>query len=190
MPVRKDCSLIPPFPSDINRDYFGAWLSGFTDGEGSFILYLNNNAVPYAKFTIKLRRDDKNILRLIQSYFGCGTLCDTRNTGGRDYSANRCPCTVFNVYSIIDLVNVIIPHFNRFTLLAKKASDFRLFKKAVELIYTVHCRSQSGRGRGKGKTPKWTEQERSDYHDIQNSLREKREYRADLLPIKDSLPAC
>src|SRR5262245_47158395 len=68
---------ILPFPDHIDRDYFAAYLSGLTDGEGHFALglreYRNHlRPVPRVYFDIALRADDLGILRLIQSFFGFG----------------------------------------------------------------------------------------------------------------------
>ena len=82
--------VIDPFPEDIDRDGFGHWLAGFTDGEGCFCLPYTRNRkrtdayTPSARFTINLRADDAVILYTIQSYWRKGRvsvnpLIDKRN---------------------------------------------------------------------------------------------------------------
>ncbi len=66
---------IPPFPPELNREHFASWLSGFTDGEGSFNVELgkqfNGRFMPSARLTISQRADDVAILRLIHSFSLC-----------------------------------------------------------------------------------------------------------------------
>jgi LAGLIDADG endonuclease len=44
------------------------------------------------------------------------------------------PAVTYSVSSIKDLTNIIIPHFDNFPLLSKKAADFILFKQIIELM--------------------------------------------------------
>jgi hypothetical protein len=44
------------------------------------------------------------------------------------------PAVTYSVSSIKDLTNIIIPHFDNFPLLSKKAADFILFKQILELM--------------------------------------------------------
>ncbi len=154
---------ITPFPSHIDRNYFGAWLSGFTDGEGCFRLYLNGKTkTPAAKFAISLRRDDIVTLSLIQSYLSCGAV-DLRNP----HPPSK-PQAVFRIDKISDLATVLVPHFEKFPLFAKKDGDFLLWKRAVNLIYVVNQRPIKLR---------WTDDDRASFYDIQEALQEQRVYR-------------
>jgi hypothetical protein len=154
---------ITPFPADIDRDYFGAWLSGFTDGEGCFRLYLNGlTRTPAAAFVIALRDDDKNVLALIRSFLSCGSV----NIKKRILPSK--PQATFRVDRIADLATLIVPHFERFPLVAKKAMDFGLWKQGVSLIYAVNHRPIRLR---------WTKEDRQQFYDIQDSLCEQRRYK-------------
>lgn len=56
---------------------------------------------------------------------------------GSVFSSDNLGSTVdpyFSVSSVKDLINIIIPHFERYYLLTKKAEDFLLLKIIVELI--------------------------------------------------------
>lgn len=58
------CQTIAPFPTTIDRDVFGAWLSGFTDGEGCFHLSLvkgKETGGLKAEFILQLRVDDADV---------------------------------------------------------------------------------------------------------------------------------
>jgi hypothetical protein len=154
---------ITPFPAEIDRNYFGAWLSGFTDGEGCFRLYLNGaTKTPAAKFAISLRRDELSILTLIHSYLKCGAV-DLRNP----HPPSK-PQAVFRIDKGVDLATIVVPHFERFPLMAKKSMDFGLWAQAVKLIYSVSLRPIRLR---------WTKEDRNQFYDIQDTLHEQREYR-------------
>jgi LAGLIDADG endonuclease/LAGLIDADG DNA endonuclease family len=63
-------------------------------------------------------------LSKIQSFFGVGTIITNKKNGQVTYS----------VKSVEDINSVIIPHFNKYSLLTKKQADFILFKKIVEIM--------------------------------------------------------
>ena len=86
------------------------FVTGFTDGEGSFGLYLYTNTASklgwYAlmdfKFTIHLR--DKDILYKIKNYFGAGVISKHGET-----------LTNYSIRSIKDILSVV-NHFYKFPL--------------------------------------------------------------------------
>ena len=41
---------------------------------------------------------------------------------------------IYSVSSIKDLINVIIPHFDKYPLITQKRADFELFKKVLDLV--------------------------------------------------------
>ena len=129
---------ITPFPADIDRNYFGAWLSGFTDGEGSFQLGFEKTR-PVAKFTICLRSDDISILNLIRSFFNCGLpVYECKKVYGRRNRVTtdrESPTARYTVKNIESLHDIIVPHFTWFPLMAKKANDFLIWKEAITFLY-------------------------------------------------------
>jgi hypothetical protein len=104
------------------------YVTGFTDGEGCFLI----NIKPFSKlktgysvelvFKIALHLKDKPLLEKIQTFFGVGIIT-VRTDGYIQY----------RVGSIKDL-ELIINHFDNYPLISHKWSDFKLFKKAAELI--------------------------------------------------------
>lgn len=174
---------IPPFPADLDRDQFGYWLSGFADGEGHFALYTGESVhAGYTSrhfascFYIGLRDDDRPILELIQSFWNCGQAIQRK---GRAEHGSQ-PQAAYRVRMISDVRNIIVPHFRRFPLRAKKARDFEIWAQAVELLWTVTRRPKScrGRGNGKGSGPRWMPDESARFHAFVSDLKELRKYRA------------
>jgi hypothetical protein len=173
---------IAPFPSDIDRDAFGHWLSGFTDGEGSFALAVTKcrataNLQPSASFRIGLRADETPILRSIQTFFGCGLLIYNDNV--RSKITNAKPVMIFCVQESRDLATVIIPHFERYPLRAKKRADFAIWKQGVTLLATVSKRRSVGRLGIGGFYPKWAPEERARFVSLRTALITQRCYESE-----------
>src|SRR5262245_50053499 len=137
MAKRRSTQPILPFPADRDREAFANYVTGFVDGEGSYTLYYTHTgtrATPDALFSIGLRADDHAILRLIQSFFGCGVIYFAHSERQR---GNDKPKVTFRINRLADLSRIIIPHFIRYPLLAKKGRDFLIWKQAVELMSAV-----------------------------------------------------
>ena len=104
------------------------WITGFTDAEGCFTVSLsklfNKKWRAIVSFEINLHIKDIEILYLIKIFFGVGNI----------YSSEKRSSCVYRVTNIEDLIDVIIPHFTKFTLLTEKYSDFILWSKVVELM--------------------------------------------------------
>ena len=106
------------------KDLKPIWVSGFLQGEGCFSV----------SFSIQLSRDpkvevrpsfaviqpikSKEILFQVQTFFDCGYIRRSRKDG----------CYRYEVRSIKDLVDKIIPHVDNYPLLFEKAENFKSFK--------------------------------------------------------------
>lgn len=112
------------------------WVTGLTDGEGCFFAYLTHRSRSEsgrshahtdfdAGFQLSLRGDDWDAICEVQRFFGCGKVRWKKLR--KDH-----PQAVFLVRKIDDLLNVVIPHFERFPLHTKKGRDFVLWKQVVE----------------------------------------------------------
>jgi hypothetical protein len=104
------------------------YVTGFVDGEGSFIITVNPNSkhkTNYrvkATFSIGLHERDLPLLNLIQNYFGVGSVT---KQGKESFQ--------YRVSSVKEL-ELIISHFDRYPLITKKHADFLLFKQAVHIM--------------------------------------------------------
>ena len=105
------------------------FISGFIDGEGCFSLYISKNDKlkigwrVKLSFIIELHGKDLPLLNQIHNFFGVGVICLSKRGNAS-----------FQVSSINDLINVIIPHFDKYPLITQKQADFLLFKSALILI--------------------------------------------------------
>jgi LAGLIDADG endonuclease len=173
-------NLIAPFPVDINRDLFGAYLSGFIDGEGCFVLGYSSpgkkkpsRRTPIASFSVVLRADDCPILRLIQSYLQCGRLYPhiVRNRPNRQFLMSG-----LSIYRLADLLHIIIPHFGHYPLFAKKRHDFLIWSKGVRLLHRVKSRPRRSLGGHGGTALRWTTTELAQFSSLVVALKAARTF--------------
>ena len=175
---------ISEFPDDIDRRDFGNYLSGLTDGEGCFILpyghsYNRHHRHGSARFTINLRNDDIGILYLIQSYWQCGFVKPQLLVNER----NPNPKVFFNVHDISSLMSVVLPHFDKFPLRAKKSRDFKIWREAVIFLHQIQTRpwSRVRRPDSRGFFPKWSSAEFKKFEEYRNALMDQRSYNSPTL---------
>lgn len=104
------------------------WVTGFTDGEGSFSISAWKSQTKTGwkfkhLFTIAVHKKDQMILELVKSFFG---------GYGEIYKHSK-DSLQYVVASKKEL-RIIIDHFNKYPLLTQKQADFELFKQAVEIM--------------------------------------------------------
>ena len=162
----------------VPKDGFGYWLSGFADGEGSFILRcprIKNRFQPSASFRIALRDDDADILYAIKAFLGCGYLGRYGNI--RSKVKNAKPVMIFSVTALKSHLSTVIPHFEKYPLLAKKRSDFLIWKEAVLFMKSIQDLPTDRRpGQRGGTFPKWNEARMERFLGFRDSLRSNRVY--------------
>jgi len=120
---------MPKTPA-LNRDSIGYYLSGYTDGEGSFCVSFSPR--PKLKtllevrpsFSVSQNSDRQEVLYLFKQYFSCGTI--RRNPSDRTFK--------YEVRSIQDLIGKVIPHFVEYPLISSKRKDFEMFVLICNMI--------------------------------------------------------
>ena len=108
---------------------FRSWLSGIADGESTFTIQRYRKAATHAMtvrfcWSISLRADDVDVIRLIQGYTG-GGLCKTGHSQGN-------PKWVLQVTRREEHFR-LIQHFRKYPLRSKKRREFELWAEAIEL---------------------------------------------------------
>lgn len=113
------------------------YITGYVDGEGCFTVTFNRKPKALLgwefrpSFSVSQNEDRRQVLDIIQKYFGCGYI-------RRDYADKT---VKYEVRDHNDLMHKIIPHFERFPLLSSKQKDFKLFEKICELVNRgIHLR--------------------------------------------------
>ena len=106
------------------------YITGYVDGEGCFTVTFNQKAKALLgwelrpSFSVSQNEDRRQVLDIIKEYFGCGYI-------RRDYHDKT---VKFEVRDHNNLVQKVIPHFDKFPLLSSKQKDFELFRKICELV--------------------------------------------------------
>jgi hypothetical protein len=156
--------------ADNQQERLDGYIAGYVDGEGSFSVVVNRNPtcrsghqlVP--EFHVSQNDDRAQVLRVIQARLGgCGYI---KPNGRRDRAL------VFVVRRREDLLERVIPFFERQPLLSSKHEDFAKFAHIVRAMAAGHHRSASGfqellaealsmNGNGRFRKVRWSEVIRS-----------------------------
>ena len=116
------------------------YISGYVDGEGSFLVSfsprrkMSTGLEVRPSFSVSQRQDRSEVLNLIKSYFGCGSIRFSKRDQNRKYE----------VRSLKNLNEVIIPHFKKFPILSSKIKDFKIFVKICEMMRSDKHKTKNG----------------------------------------------
>lgn len=120
-------------------NFYPWFITGFVDGEGSFIIRIRKKAnyrtgfLVEPLFSIAIHKKDLMILQEIQAYFGVGSI---RNEGNS--------LVKFRVESVKEIVNYILPHFEKYPLITQKLADYLLFKDVVKMMINKEHLTKEG----------------------------------------------
>ena len=111
-----------------------SYITGFVDGEGSFHIAFQRRpdlkfgwqTIP--EFHISQNFTSRNVLEAIKNYFDCGHVKNNDAAGKRDKTM------VYVVRDRQDLLNKIIPFFERNLLHTEKRNDFQAFREVVLML--------------------------------------------------------
>ena len=107
------------------------YITGFTEGEGSFYVgilprRLNAGWEVRPSFSLSQNEKDTKLIFSLIEFFGCGSVRPSKTDNTVKYE----------VRSLKDLQDKIIPHFEKYQLQGRKKTDFQTFKKVVEIMKT------------------------------------------------------
>ena len=106
------------------------YVSGLAEGEGCFCVSfalrakLRTGVEVRPSFALSLNERDLALLQDLQAFFGCGWI--RRSRGDRTFK--------YEVRSTADLLESIVPHFERFPLVGVKGESFRAFARVCRMI--------------------------------------------------------
>ena len=120
------------------------YVSGFVDGEGSFHIALYKDVrmktgwkiIP--EFHVSQRISSRSILDRLVLFFACGYVKANHRTNPNDLTY------VYVVRDRNDLLEKIIPFFERYPLNTEKEKDFRMFARIVRMMNDNHHRTTAG----------------------------------------------
>jgi hypothetical protein len=110
------------------------YVTGLTEGEGCFCvsfafrtaMKLGLQALP--SFSLSLNERDRYLLWELQAYFECGGIRESRSDRTFKYEAR----------SVLDLTDLIIPHFEAYPLRGAKRRSFEGFARVCEMMRQGH----------------------------------------------------
>jgi LAGLIDADG endonuclease len=123
-----------------SREFLSAYISGYVDGEGCFTVSISPRAKLVVgwevrpSLSISQNGDRAEVLHLVQSYFGCGSIRPDRSDRTLKWETRR----------LEDLLERVIPHFETAPLLSGKRLDFERFAHICRLMGTGVHRSRQG----------------------------------------------
>ena len=117
-------------------DGFYDWFAGFIDGEGCFTIHRNgkNGRWAAARFDLKLRADDAEIIYAIQRRLGFGivVMYHPKSDPRFGYSNPQVEFRLAKKTDCLKLVSILDEH----PLRAKKLKDYLIWREAVLLLNT------------------------------------------------------
>ncbi len=102
------------------------WIVGFVDGEGCFHVSINRHKEMTAgyevlpEFTVVQHKRDIQVLYALKEFFGCGVV-----------RVNHDDRMAYRVRDFGQLVNIIVPFFEKHFLKTKKRIDFIRFRRVI-----------------------------------------------------------
>jgi hypothetical protein len=106
-----------------SREFLSAYISGYVDGEGCFTVSIAPRATLLVgcevrpSLSVSQNGDRAEVLHLVQDHFGCGSIRPDRSDKTLKWETRR----------LEDLLDRVIPHFERYPLLSGKRLDFERF---------------------------------------------------------------
>jgi hypothetical protein len=111
------------------------WIVGFVDGEGCFSVPIFRNSTTrfgwqvQPEFSVVQGARSSHVLYELKEYFGCGRVSvNHRHDNHREHMYR------WAVRSIVDLMNHIIPFFEKYSLRTAKVDEFKKFAAVVRLM--------------------------------------------------------
>lgn len=109
-----------------NYENFSRFLVGLTDGDGTFNIYINeqNKKINFT-FKISLSKFNIKLLYFLKKKLGIGQVI-LHNSGVKD--GNQ---ATFRIRNKNDIINKILPIFNKYNLLTSKQFNYNKFYKSI-----------------------------------------------------------
>lgn len=121
------------------------WVSGFTSGDGSFHIVIKNSDSTkevFARYAIHLHVREIDVLKGLATYFKLYNTEVSKTTKVTETDVKSKKITILDksvnlqISKISDIVNIIIPFFEKYPILGMKSLDFEDFKKVCNIIKT------------------------------------------------------
>jgi hypothetical protein len=110
--------------------YLSPYITGYADGEGCFTVSIAPREKILVRwevrpsFSVSQNRDRAEVLLLLEDYFGCGSIRPDRSDRTLKWETRR----------LVDILDRVIPHFERYPLLSSKRLDFEAFATICKMM--------------------------------------------------------
>ena len=110
------------------KDFDPNWIAGFTEAEGCFFVIVQENTAKGSHqvklgFQVSQHVRDSLLIKSLIKYFECGR---TEPAGKSGIS--------FRITKLKNIIEVIVPFFEKYPLLGNKAKDFKDWKEITQLM--------------------------------------------------------
>jgi LAGLIDADG endonuclease len=123
-----------------SREFLSVYISGYADGEGCFTVSISPRATLVMgwevrpSFSVSQNGDRAEVLHALKAYFGCGSIRPDRSDKTLKWETRR----------LEDLLERVVPHFERYPLLSGKRLDFERFAAVCRLMADGAHRRRAG----------------------------------------------
>jgi hypothetical protein len=123
-----------------SREFLSAYISGYVDGEGCFTVSIAPRPTLLVGwevrpgFSVSQNGDRAEVLHVIASYFGCGGIRPDRSDKTLKWETRR----------LEDILDRVVPHFERYPLLSGKRYDFDRFASVCRVMAAGAHRRRDG----------------------------------------------
>ena len=123
-----------------SREFLSAFISGYVDGEGCFTVSISPRATLVVGwevrpgFSVSQNGDRAEVLHMLQTYFGCGSIRPDRSDRTVKWETRR----------LEDILGRVLPHFEAYPLLSGKRLDFERFACVCRLMAIGAHRCRAG----------------------------------------------
>jgi hypothetical protein len=123
-----------------SREFLSAYISGYVDGEGCFTVSIAPRPTLLVGwevrpgFSVSQNGDRAEVLHVIASYFGCGSIRPDRSDKTLKWETRR----------LEDILDRVVPHFERYPLLSGKRYDFDRFASVCRVMAAGAHRRRDG----------------------------------------------
>ena len=119
------------------------WVSGFVSGEGCFTIGIKKESkailgeTSWLRFMLTQHNRDTDLIKSFVNFFKCDKI--------NEASLKRGDAVYFTVQNLSDLINIIIPFFDKYPIRGVKVKDFKDLKRVAELMsYKKHLTKKPG----------------------------------------------
>jgi LAGLIDADG endonuclease len=138
-----------------SREFLSAYISGYADGEGCFTVSISPRSSLRTgwevrpSFSVSQNGDRAEVLYVLQTYFGCGSIRPDRSDRTLKWETRR----------LDELVNRVVPHFVAYPLLSGKQFDFERFALVCRLMADGDIEAGKVWSRSSQSRGEWTQVE-------------------------------